>query len=69
MQRSLVIGHSPVRFINFLFFYDIMYSENFLEISDTIEANTVDLRVYTLIKFSEKRNAYLFKRRHNQTKK
>ncbi|MHC4950487.1 MAG: hypothetical protein ACYTEU_05800 [Planctomycetota bacterium] len=43
-------------------------SDNFLEIKDVDVANKVDLKVYSFIRFSESRNAYIFKKRQRVVK-
>ena len=36
---------------------------NFIEIFDVREANKIDLKIYTFVRFSETRNKYIFKKR------
>ena len=35
----------------------------FLEITDVYDANKVDMKIYKLLRFSEKRNRYIFMKR------
>lgn len=36
---------------------------NFVECNSVEEANVIDLKVYTFVKFSDTRNCYIFKKR------
>ena len=40
--------------------------DNFLEIKDVAEANRVNLKDYTFVRYSDKRDCYIFKLRERK---
>lgn len=40
-----------------------MDKKNFLEVESLDEANDVDPKIYSFVRFSEKRDCYIFKKR------
>lgn len=48
---------------------ETMHEDNFLELESREEANKVNQEVYSFIRFSEKRNRYIFKRRAGWVRK
>jgi hypothetical protein len=42
-----------------------MIDDNFVEVENVENANKINLEVYSLLVFSEKRNKYIFKKRRH----